>query len=214
MPRRCAIIGAGRVGSTLGGRLLAAGWEVKYASRNPTHSHKLRDALKQQPGTSGGGVAEAVEWAGEGGAVLLAVPGSALGTEAACASFARSLGPVAAGKIVIDATNPLDKEGNELCWERGYSSAEMLQELLPGGLGGPGMCMPCCAGCGEMSSTNAVSRDLVTCVIWGRVGTCALQCSSVSADPIGGEAVGSWGRGGLCHQGRLAERDWVGCCHS
>jgi len=107
--------------------------QVHYGSRDPRHSRKLHKTLKAQPEARGGTFPEAVKWAGEGGAVLLAVPGSALGSTAASASFARSLGPFAAGKLVIDATNPLDQEGNELCWERGHSTAELLQEALPGG---------------------------------------------------------------------------------
>lgn len=68
-------------------------------------------------------------------AVLLTMPGSALGTDAAAAAFARSLGPAVAGKVVIDATNPLNDELTELCWARGRSSAEVLQQELPGGRG-------------------------------------------------------------------------------
>lgn len=135
-PHRCAIIGAGRVGSTLGARLQSAGWEVQYGSRDPAHSRSLKHTLRAQPGASGSRINSAVEWAGVDGAVLLAVPGSALASESACAAFARSLGPFAAGKIVLDATNPLDTELNELVWERGRSSAEVLQEALPGGQAG------------------------------------------------------------------------------
>ncbi len=134
-PKRAAIIGAGRVGSTLGARLLAAGWAVMYGSRHLGSSKKLQKALHAQPAAAGGGVAEAVEWAGGGPgrcAVLLTVPGSALASDSACAAFARSLGPFAAGQVVIDATNPLDSEGSELCWARGRSSAEVLAQCLPG----------------------------------------------------------------------------------
>ena len=135
MPR-AAIIGAGRVGTTLGGRLLAAGWEVRYGSRDPAHSRKLKAVLQEQPAASGSTVSEAVAWVASGsdggGAILLAVPGSALATRHACASFARSLGLQAEGQVVIDATNPLDGHGNGLVWERGHSWAEALQEELPG----------------------------------------------------------------------------------
>lgn len=134
-PKRAAIIGAGQVGSTLGARLLAAGWAVMYGSRHPGSSKKLHKALHAQPAASGGGIAEAVQWAGVGAgpsAILLTVPGSALASDAACAALARSLGPSAAGQVVIDATNPLDAEGNELCWSRGHSSAEALAQCLPG----------------------------------------------------------------------------------
>lgn len=141
-PKRAAIIGAGRVGSTLGARLLAAGWAVMYGSRHPGSSKKLHKALHAQPAASGGGIEEAVQWAGGGAgpsAILLTVPGSALASDAACAALARSLGPSAAGQVVIDATNPLDAEGNELCWSRGHSSAEALAKCLPGDRGERGL---------------------------------------------------------------------------
>lgn len=35
MAERVAVIGAGNVGSTIGGALLRSGFEVKYGSRNP-----------------------------------------------------------------------------------------------------------------------------------------------------------------------------------
>ena len=131
MPK-AAIIGSGRVGRTLGGRLLWTGWEVHCGSREPAHSRSLKHTLRTQPTAQGSSIAEAVGWADQ---VVLAVPGAALASDAACAAFARCLGPHAAGKVILAATNPLDREGNELCWERGRSSAEALQEALPGGWG-------------------------------------------------------------------------------
>lgn len=133
--KRVAIIGAGRVGSTLGERLLAAGWAVQYGSRSG-HSRKLTAALGRQEGARGGTVPAAVEWASQGeggsGAVILAVPGSALASDAACAEFARSLGRFAAGQVVLDATNPLGADASSLVWQRGRSCAEALAECLPG----------------------------------------------------------------------------------
>ena len=143
MPKK-AVIGSGRVGSTLGCRLLAAGWEVHFGSRDPAHSRSLKQALRAQPAAQGSSIAEAVGWADQ---VVLVVPGSALASDAACASFARSLGPHAGGKVFLDATNPLDTEGTELCWERGRSSAEVLQEALPGGWVGAGWMGHACAAC-------------------------------------------------------------------
>lgn len=130
--QRVAVIGPGRVGRTLGSRLLAAGWSVTYGSRHPESSRALKQALREQgdQGAQGAGVAAAVAGAD---CILLTIPGSALASDAACASFARALGPHVAGKVMVDATNPLDAEGSELCWERGRSSAEALQQALPGG---------------------------------------------------------------------------------
>lgn len=106
---------------------------MRYGSREPDCSRSLKHVMHTQRGASGGSINDAVEWAGTGGAVLLAVPGSALASDAACSSLARLLGPFAAGKIVLDATNPLDRELNGLVWERGRSGAEVLAEVLPGG---------------------------------------------------------------------------------
>ena len=113
---------------------LAAGWLVQYGSRRPGHSRKLADALRRQEGAQGGSISAAVEWASHGssgGAIILAVPGSALASDAACAEFARSLGPCAGGQVILDATNPLDADSCSLAWQRGRSSAEALAECLP-----------------------------------------------------------------------------------
>ena len=40
------------------------------------------------------------------------------------------MGP--AGKVLIDATNPLKEDLVATTWERGYSAAEVLQQALPG----------------------------------------------------------------------------------
>lgn len=86
---RVAVIGAGNIGRTLGGKWEAAGHSVVYGVRSPG-----------APGTAA--VADAVAHAE---VVVLAVPGSAAkGVLAEC-------GAELAGKVVIDATNDIQGTG-------------------------------------------------------------------------------------------------------
>ncbi len=86
---KIAVIGAGNIGGTLGGKWAAAGHEVVYGVRSPG-----------APGTAA--VADAVAGAE---VVLLAVPG------AAAKDVLASLGAALAGKVVIDATNDIQGAG-------------------------------------------------------------------------------------------------------
>ena len=81
---RIAVIGAGNIGGTIGGKWEAASHDVVYGLRDPSKrsgAHSIDDALH----------------AGE--AILLAIPGGAV------VEFAREHGKALEGKIVIDATN-------------------------------------------------------------------------------------------------------------
>jgi 8-hydroxy-5-deazaflavin:NADPH oxidoreductase len=86
---KIAVIGAGHVGGTLGGKWETAGHEVVYGVRSPG-----------APGTAA--VADAVAQAE---VVVLAVPG------AAAKDVLASLGSALAGKVVIDATNDVQGGG-------------------------------------------------------------------------------------------------------
>ncbi|MDQ6771719.1 MAG: NAD(P)-binding domain-containing protein [Candidatus Dormibacteraeota bacterium] len=81
---RIAVIGAGNIGGTLGGKWAAAGHEVVYGLRDPA----------QNP--AGRPFAEALEGAD---AVLLALPGTAV------VDFVRAQAGGLDGKVVVDATN-------------------------------------------------------------------------------------------------------------
>ena len=85
---KIAVIGAGNIGRTLGGKWAAAGHEVVYGVRSPGAS-----------GTAT--IAEAVAGAE---VVVLAVPGGA------AKDVLATLGRALAGKVVIDATN--DTQGS------------------------------------------------------------------------------------------------------
>ena len=86
---RIAVIGAGNIGRTLGGKWAAAGHQVVYGVRSPG-----------APGTAS--VADAVAAAE---VVVLAVPG------AAAKDVLATLGAALAGKVVIDATNDIQGTG-------------------------------------------------------------------------------------------------------
>jgi predicted dinucleotide-binding enzyme len=103
-----AIIGAGKVGKTLGTALRAKGHAVVYGVRDPNASDE-RNART---------VAEALPAAE---AVILATPWTA--TEALVCEHADAL----AGKIVIDATNPINPSLTRLAVGFDTSGAELLQ---------------------------------------------------------------------------------------
>jgi predicted dinucleotide-binding enzyme len=86
---RIAVVGAGNIGRTLGGKWTAAGHHVVYGVRHPG-----------EPGTAA--VADAVA---DADVVVLAVPG------AAAKDVIASLGGVLAGKVVVDATNDVQGSG-------------------------------------------------------------------------------------------------------
>jgi predicted dinucleotide-binding enzyme len=86
---KIAVIGAGNIGRTLGGKWSAAGHDVVYGVRSP-------DAPDTAP------VADAVT---EAEVVVLAVPG------AAAKEVLAALGAELDGKVVIDATNDVEGTG-------------------------------------------------------------------------------------------------------
>lgn len=87
-----AVIGAGNIGGTLGGKWAQSGHELRFGVRNPD------DGKFAGLSTLGAvlPVAEALDGAD---VVLLSVPGAAVG------EFAAQYGASLAGKIIIDATN-------------------------------------------------------------------------------------------------------------
>jgi 8-hydroxy-5-deazaflavin:NADPH oxidoreductase len=92
---RIGVIGAGWMGGSVGRAWLRAGHEVMFSSRHP-------DQLRATFGDLGsraliGSTAEAAEFAQ---VVLLTLP------YAAIPALAHELGPILAGKVVVDAANP------------------------------------------------------------------------------------------------------------
>ncbi len=117
-----AIIGSGNVGGTLGTRWAQGGHQVVFVSRNPASPE-----MKELIGRAGphARAASAAEAAAASHVVLFATPWEA--TEAAIAS-AGDL----AGKIVIDATNPLYSDLSGLSVGTTTSAAEKVHLLATG----------------------------------------------------------------------------------
>lgn len=85
---RIAVIGTGNIGSTLGGRWRAAGYDVVYGSRTVSGD-----------GPGGAPLMDVGEAIAGADVVLLAIPGPAV------AGVAGTHGAALAGKVVIDAAN-------------------------------------------------------------------------------------------------------------
>ncbi len=118
-----AIIGTGNVGMAIGTEFAGLGHTVVYGSRSPTSLKTLDLVAKSGKAASAALPAEA---AARADVVVLAVPGMV--TE----SVAKGLGDLG-GKIIIDATNPLEQQGEALQFDHGVatSNGEIVQALHP-----------------------------------------------------------------------------------
>jgi len=110
---KIAIIGAGSVGKTLGTALEAKGHDIAYGTRDPDRA-AVRHAKTVVQALAGAEV------------VILATPWVA--SEAVVCAFADEL----AGKIVIDATNPINPTLTRLTVGFNTSGAELLQSQARG----------------------------------------------------------------------------------
>jgi hypothetical protein len=117
---RVAIIGTGNVGRALGGSLVRAGHEVTFAGRDTGKAGRVAAEL----GGFAADTAADAAWAAD--AIVLAVPSGEV--EAVVAG----IGSAAAGKVVLDATNPLKPDYSGLANAGGPSTAERVAELVPG----------------------------------------------------------------------------------
>jgi hypothetical protein len=124
--RKVAVIGSGAVGEALSNGFLKHGYEVLRASRNPS-------GLEAWHAKAGGAAAIGTlkEAAAFGEVIVLAVKGT--GAESAV----RLIGPEAlAGRIVLDATNPISDEPPDNGILRYFTDINMslmerLQNLAP-----------------------------------------------------------------------------------
>jgi len=115
---KLAILGAGNVGGALAASAVKAGHDVVLSAADPDHA---ATAAAAAGATAAGSNAAAVASAD---VVILAVP------HAAVAGIAVDLGPALAGKVVVDATNPLNATFSDLVTS-GVSAAEQLQAAVP-----------------------------------------------------------------------------------
>jgi predicted dinucleotide-binding enzyme len=125
-PTRVGVIGSGAVGRALAAGFAARGHEVTIGTRAPEDNDELQAWAAQQDGVAIGHFAAAAE-AGE--IVVLATRGTAVEQAIAAA------GPQHfAGKVVIDATNPLapDPTGAPgLAVSHSDSGGETVQRAIP-----------------------------------------------------------------------------------
>jgi 8-hydroxy-5-deazaflavin:NADPH oxidoreductase len=114
-----AIIGAGNVGGALATSAQRAGHSVTVSSKGGDSARKVAEATGAR---AAGSALEAIENAD---VVILAVPYPSV------AEILNEVGPVLAGKIVVDATNPLKADHSGLTTE-GTSGAEEIQAQARG----------------------------------------------------------------------------------
>ncbi|KAH7617218.1 hypothetical protein Ndes2526B_g07811 [Nannochloris sp. 'desiccata'] len=132
MPHKVAIIGAGNVGTILGGALLKSNssFSIYYGVRGDPSTEKYKKLLKKQPLAHISTVHDAVNW---GEVIILAVPGAY--TDSEIQKVVEGLGPGVACKIVIDVTNPLSPSYPALetrIWKHdGISAGEAFAAALP-----------------------------------------------------------------------------------
>lgn len=116
---RIAIIGAGNVGGGLAAAAVRAGHDVVVSARSAGSAQETAAAAGAR---AAAGNAEAVR---DADVVVLAVPSSAVQPVVA------DLGEALSGKVVVDATNPLNDTYSDLTTS-GVSAAEQLQQQVPG----------------------------------------------------------------------------------
>ena len=125
MPK-IVILGGGSVGTTLAKALSDSKKDVVIAARDPAKTKgKLTEAKLDELTVEAS--ADALK---SSDVVILATPGMA--TDDKIEEFAKSLGDMS-GKIIIDATNPLDSfpEGLNVRWGKPTSGGEALASFLP-----------------------------------------------------------------------------------
>jgi NADPH-dependent F420 reductase len=119
---RIAILGAGNLGAPVAAAAVRAGHDVVVSASTVESAEKAAGPAGARAGKSN---AEAVR---DAEVVLLAVPYPAV------AGIVAQLGEALSGKVVLDATNPLNEAYSDLASDlatSGVSGAEQLQRRLP-----------------------------------------------------------------------------------
>jgi predicted dinucleotide-binding enzyme len=115
---KIAVIGTGTVGRALGGSFVRAGHDVTLAARDAAKTRTVAQELGARA------VDDVAQAAADADVVVLATPYSA--TDA----LASQLAPVAAGKVVVEASNPLTPDYSAIATAGGPSAAEQLAGSL------------------------------------------------------------------------------------
>lgn len=116
---KVAIIGAGNVGKALGGSAVRAGHDVVITASNREHAEVVAGQIGATPaGTNGDAVSGA-------DVVILAV-----WYPVAIGEVASEIGDAAAGRVIVDVTNPVKPDLSGLATSE-QSAAEELQAMLP-----------------------------------------------------------------------------------
>lgn len=117
-----SIIGTGKVGGSLARAFIDAGYPVVLGSRDPS-TDRVKELLEDlgEQATA----ASLLEAAATGEVIILAVPWGAVPSALAAADEG------IAGKVLIDATNPIAWEDDGAYHVARPSGAEVVQELVP-----------------------------------------------------------------------------------
>lgn len=115
-----AIIGAGNVGTALATSMTRAGHDVVISAADPAHARRAAEASGARAARDNSSAVQ------EASVVVLAVPYVGAGEKVAA-----EIAPLVAGKVVIDATNPVALDYQSLVTS-GTSAAETFQKQLPG----------------------------------------------------------------------------------
>lgn len=119
---KIGIVGSGRVGGTLGGVWVKAGYEVMFSSRHIEHDKAL--AAQLGPRAHAGTPREAAAF---GDVVMVSVPYGSL------PDVGKELAELIDGKVVIDTCNPfVGRDGEIATWAREKGAGLASAELLPG----------------------------------------------------------------------------------
>lgn len=118
---RIGIVGTGNVGGALGTAWARKGHAVLFGARDPGTA-EVKALVAGAPGSRATGVAEA---AAKSDLVVLAVPWEATG------EAVKAAGDLA-GKVLVDATNPLADRAQRLALPNTTSGAEEIAKAAPG----------------------------------------------------------------------------------
>ena len=117
---KVAIIGSGKVGKALGGSVARAGHDVVITASDPEHARAAAEQIGATPAKTN---REAIS---DADVSILAV-----WYPIAVGEVAPEIAGAAAGRVIIDVTNPVKPDLSGLA-TNGRSAAEELQEKLPG----------------------------------------------------------------------------------